>query len=45
MEQVESKRPLDDPDEQAHFKQVVSAFFNYTVTSPFLDYLSIGWFH
>ena len=24
--------PLDDPEEMAHFKQVVSAFFNYSVT-------------
>ena len=23
--------PMDDPDEMAHFKQVVAAFFNYTV--------------
>ena len=23
--------PFDDPTEQAHFKQVVSAFFNYSV--------------
>ena len=33
MEETESKRPLEDPEEQAHFKQVVSAFFNYTVTA------------
>ena len=35
MEETESKRPMDDPDEQAHFKQVVSAFFNYTVNTHF----------
>ena len=35
MEDTESKRPMDDPDEQAHFKQVVSAFFNYTVNTHF----------
>ena len=25
------KTPLEDPEETAHFKQVVSAFFNYSV--------------
>ena len=24
--------PFNDPEEQAHFKQVVAAFFNYSVT-------------
>lgn len=23
--------PLEDPEEQAHFKQVISAFFNYSL--------------
>ncbi len=23
--------PFNDPEEQAHFKQVVAAFFNYSV--------------
>jgi len=27
----EEGSPFDDPEEQAHFKQVVSAFFNYSV--------------
>lgn len=27
----QSKKPLDDPEELNHFKNVVSAFFNYTV--------------
>jgi len=27
----EEASPFDDPEEQAHFKQVVSAFFNYSV--------------
>ena len=27
----EQSNPMDDPEEQAHFKQVVTAFFNYAV--------------
>lgn len=27
-----SKHPFNDEEEQAHFKQVVSAYFNYMVT-------------
>jgi hypothetical protein len=30
----EEASPFDDPEEQAHFKQVVSAFFNYSVSLP-----------
>jgi hypothetical protein len=29
--ETDKQDPFDDPDEQAHFKQVVSAFFNYSV--------------
>lgn len=30
-EEDKKDNPLNDPEEQAHFKQVVSAFFNYSV--------------
>jgi len=29
--------PFNDPEEQAHFKQVVAAFFNYSVRWLFLN--------
>lgn len=32
-EEQEKSNPMEDPEEQAHFKQVVSAFFNYAVRS------------
>ncbi len=32
MEEENKKdEPFNDPEEQAHFKQVVAAFFNYSV--------------
>lgn len=33
--------PMDDPEEQAHFKQVVSAFFNYTVDTNNLTFFIV----
>lgn len=33
MEADYSVHPYNDPEEQAHFKNVVSAYFNYTVMS------------
>jgi hypothetical protein len=29
--------PFNDPEEQAHFKQVVAAFFNYSVRTILLS--------
>ncbi len=33
--------PFNDPEEQAHFKQVVAAFFNYSVRWLFSTLLKI----
>jgi hypothetical protein len=30
--------PFNDPEEQAHFKQVVAAFFNYSVRTILLSH-------
>ena len=32
--------PFNDPEEQAHFKQVVAAFFNYSVRKILLKLLN-----
>jgi hypothetical protein len=29
--EADKEDPFNDPEEQAHFKQVVAAFFNYSV--------------
>ena len=42
-EQDHSKvNPFDDPEEAAHFKTVVSAFFNYAVNTITLINLYVG---